>query len=52
MRSSTPTQGTPLARRLPLVLSVVAVVVAVLGSTPVGNAAKGLVVPANSVGAA
>jgi hypothetical protein len=38
--------------RLPLGLSIVALVVAVLGSTPVGQAAKGLVLPANSVGAA
>lgn len=36
--------------RLPLVLSVAALVVAVLGSTPVGTAARDLVVPRNSVG--
>jgi hypothetical protein len=36
--------------RLPIVLSVTALVVAVLGSTPVGEAAKNLVVPRNSVG--
>jgi hypothetical protein len=40
------------SRRLPLGLSIAAVVVAVLGSTPVGQAAKGLVVPRNSVGTA
>jgi hypothetical protein len=38
--------------RLPLVISVTALAVAVLGSTPVGEAAKGLVVPRNSVGTA
>jgi hypothetical protein len=38
--------------RLPLVLSVTALVVAVLGATPVGEAAKNLVVPRNSVGTA
>jgi hypothetical protein len=37
-------------RRLPLGLSIAALVVAVLGSTPIGEAAKGLVIPANSVG--
>ena len=36
--------------KLPLILSLVAVVVAVLGATPVGHAAKALVVPASSVG--
>jgi hypothetical protein len=36
--------------RLPIVVSVTALVVAVLGSTPVGEAAKNLVVPRNSVG--
>lgn len=36
--------------RLPIVLSATALVVAVLGSTPVGEAAKNLVVPRNSVG--
>jgi hypothetical protein len=38
--------------RLPVVLSVTALVVAVLGATPVGEAAKNLVVPRNSVGTA
>ena len=37
-------------KRLPIVLSVTALVVAVLGSTPVGEAAKNLVVPRASVG--
>jgi hypothetical protein len=36
--------------RLPIVLSITALVVAVLGSTPVGEAAKNLVVPRGSVG--
>jgi hypothetical protein len=36
--------------RLPVVVSVTALVVAVLGATPVGEAAKSLVVPRNSVG--
>jgi hypothetical protein len=36
--------------RLPIVLSATALVIAVLGSTPVGEAAKRLVVPRNSVG--
>lgn len=36
--------------RLPIVLSVTALVVAVLGATPVGEAAKNLVVPRNSIG--
>jgi hypothetical protein len=35
---------------MPLVLSLAALVVAVLGSTPVGGAAMSLVVPRNSVG--
>jgi len=39
-------------RRLPLVLSITALVVAVLGATPIGHAAKGLLLPANSVGTA
>jgi hypothetical protein len=39
-----------MTNRLPLVLSVTALVVAVLGATPVGNAAMNLVVPRNSVG--
>ena len=39
-----------MSNRLPLVLSVTALVVAVLGATPVGNAAMNLVVPRNSVG--
>ena len=38
--------------KIPLVLSVVAVVIAVLGTTSVGQAAKRLVIPAASVGAA
>lgn len=38
------------AARLPLVLSIAALVVAVLGSTSVGEAAKRLVLPRNSVG--
>lgn len=37
-------------QRTPIVLSATALVVAVLGSTPVGEAAKDLVVPRNSVG--
>lgn len=37
--------------RLPLVLSVTAFAVALLGATPVGNAARGLVFPAHSIGA-
>jgi hypothetical protein len=37
--------------RLPLVISVAALVVAVLGTTPLGQAAYNSVVPANSVGA-
>jgi hypothetical protein len=36
--------------RLPIVLSATALVVAVLGATPVGHAAMNLVVPRNSVG--
>jgi hypothetical protein len=36
--------------RLPIVLSITALAVAVLGSTPVGEAAKNLVVPRASVG--
>lgn len=36
--------------RLPIVLSTAALVVAVLGATPVGHAAMNLVVPRNSVG--
>ncbi len=36
-------------QRLPLILSIVAVVIAVLGSTGVGEAAKRLVLPKNSV---
>ena len=36
--------------RLPIVLSITALVIAVLGSTPVGEAAKNLVVPRASVG--
>jgi hypothetical protein len=52
METPTPTPSAPLSRRLPLALSIVAVVVAVLGSTPVGHAAKGLIIPANSVGPA
>jgi hypothetical protein len=36
--------------RIPLLVSVVALVVAVFGATPVGEAAKGLVVPRSSVG--
>lgn len=36
--------------RLPIVLSVTALVVAVLGATPVGEAAMSLAVPRNSVG--
>jgi len=38
--------------RLPLALSTSAVVIAVLGATPVGQAAKRLVLPPNSVGTA
>jgi hypothetical protein len=52
MQTSTPTPNAFLSRRLPLVLSIVALVIAVLGSTPVGHAAKGLILPPNSVGAA
>ncbi len=37
--------------RLPLVISIAALVVAVLGATPLGQAAYNAVVPANSVGA-
>ena len=37
--------------RLPLVISITALVVAVLGSTPLGRAAYDAVVPNNSVGA-
>lgn len=37
-------------QRLPLALSITALVVAVLGATPIGTAAKNLVVPRNSVG--
>ena len=37
--------------RLPVVLSVIALVVAVLGSTPLGEAARDIVIPRNSVGA-
>src|SRR5215217_3247297 len=37
--------------RLPLMLSTAALVVAVLGATPVGEAARNLVIPKNSVGA-
>ena len=36
--------------RLPIVLSITALVVAVLGSTPIGEAAKNAIVPRNSVG--
>jgi len=36
--------------RLPLVLSIAAVAIAVLGTTPVGNAAHGFLFPAHSVG--
>jgi hypothetical protein len=36
--------------RLPIVLATTALVVAVLGSTPVGEAAKNAIVPRNSVG--
>lgn len=36
--------------RLPLIISITALVVALLGATPLGEAAKGLVVPKNSVG--
>jgi len=36
--------------RLPIALSVTALIVSVLGFTPVGEAAKRLVVPRNSVG--
>jgi hypothetical protein len=38
--------------RLPTILAVTALTVAVLGSTPIGHAAKGLVLPSNSVGTA
>jgi hypothetical protein len=38
--------------RLPIVLSITALVVAVLGSTPVGDAAKNVLAPPNSVGTA
>jgi hypothetical protein len=38
--------------RLPLLVAAAALVVAVLGSTPVAGAVTGLVLPANSVGAA
>jgi len=38
-------------QRLPVVLSVIALVVAVLGSTPLGEAARDIVIPRNSVGA-
>ena len=37
-------------QRLPVVLSVIALVVAVLGSTPLGEAASDIVIPRNSVG--
>jgi hypothetical protein len=36
--------------RLPLILSIAAVAIAVLGATPVGNAAQHLIFPAHSVG--
>lgn len=38
--------------RLPLTISTVALLIAVLGSTPVGDAAQRLVLPKNSVGTA
>jgi len=40
-----------MGQRLPVVLSVIALVVAVLGSTPLGEAARDIVIPRNSVGA-
>lgn len=39
-------------QRLPIVLSTTALVVALLGATPIGTAARNLVVPRNSVGTA
>ena len=38
--------------RLPLVLSATALAVALLGATPIGEAARGLVIPKGSVGTA
>jgi len=43
--------GRLVSNRLPLALSIAALVVAVLGVTPLGRAAYNAVVPANSVGA-
>ena len=37
-------------QRVPLIVSATALAIAVLGATPVGNAARGLVFPAHSVG--
>jgi hypothetical protein len=37
--------------RLPLALSATALTIALLGATPIGEAARGLVIPRNSVGA-
>ena len=46
------TIGDTMRNRLPLVISITAFVVAVLGATPLGHAAYNAVVPSNSVGAA